>query len=145
MRSILIKVIVAIASVLALTACQRMARLALTPDSTPENITFVLSAWSDSTPGRLRHVAVYRCVDRGSAFPESGEVVWSASLTDGAEAPLVGRFGYGQNLSGLTTSHEAVPLGPGCYIVRAVAEFPELRQAVLVVRVSLGGKITSDA
>ena len=102
-----------------------------------EHMTFVLTAWFDSTPGYLQEVTVSRCVDRGSAFPESGEVMWSAFLTTGAEAPLVGRFGYGQNLSGLTTSHEPAPLGPGCYIVRAYARFPDTRQAVLVVRVRL--------
>lgn len=145
MRFTLIKVIVATIAVLALTACSMRARLTLTPDSTPEHMTFVLSAWWDSTPGRLQDVSVNRCVDRGSTFPESGEVVWSASLPDGAEAPVVGRFAYGQHLSGLTTSHEPMPLGPGCYIVRAYAKFPDTRQGVLVVRVSSAGKITTDA
>ena len=137
MRSTLIEVIIATMAALALPACQMSARLALTPDSTPEHMTFVLTAWFDSTPGYLQEVTVSRCVDRGCAFTESGEVMWSAFLTTGAEAPLVGRFGYGQNLSGLTTSHEPAPLGPGCYIVRAYARFPDTRQAVLVVRVRL--------
>jgi hypothetical protein len=145
MRFTLIKVIFATIAVLALAACSIRARLTLTPDSTPEHMTFSLSAWWDSTPGRLQDVSVHRCVNRGSTFPESGEVVWSASLADGAQAPLVGRFGYGQQLSGFTTSHEPVPLGPGCYIVRAYATFPDTRQGVLVVRVSSAGQITTDA
>src|SRR5438132_244365 len=81
-----------------LSACQLRARLEVAPESTIGDLVFILTAWSDETPGKLTSVSVYRCIERGQSFPLRGERVWAARVKPGAEAPIAGRFAYGQNL-----------------------------------------------
>src|SRR5438270_8592003 len=121
----------AVASVLALASCSQVARLTLAPESTAQNIVFVLSAWSEPKPGYLSYVRVYTCDERRAPapgdhrtyryVPEMGSIVWSAGTGRGADEPLVGRFNYGQDLVGLKTSEGPEPLQPGCYIATVAA------------------------
>ena len=127
-----------------LTSCQSAGKLAIAPQSTKDNLVFVLSAWSDPTPGNLKAVYVSRCIERGREFPEFGERIWAASVAPGLDLPMVGRFTYGKNLAGLITSREPESLGSGCYIAQAYANFPDPRAAVIVFRISPEGGI-SDA
>lgn len=125
------------------SSCQSAGKLVVAPESTIENIVFVLSAWSAQTPGKLKAVYVYRCIEHGREFPEFGERVWAASVTPGLESPMVGHFTYGKNFAGLTTSHGPERLASGCYIAQAYADFPDPRAAVTVFRISLEGVISS--
>ena len=126
-----------------LSSCQSAGRLVVAPESTSENLVFVLSAWSDQTPGKLKAVYVYRCVERGREFPEFGERVWAASVLPEQESPSVGRFIYGKNLAGLTTSHGPERLSSGCYIAQAYANFPDPQSAVTVFRISPEGAVSN--
>ena len=127
-----------------LTSCQSAGKLAIAPESTNDNLVFVLSARSDPTPGNLKSVYVSRCIGRGQEFREIGERVWAASVAPGLDSPLVGRFTYGKNLSGLITSHGPESLGSGCYIAQAYANFPDTRAAVIVFRISPEGVISIE-
>ncbi len=129
--------------VILLASCQMRARLSVAPGATGNNLAFILSAWSDETPGKLRYVYVNRCVERGSGFPEQKETVWSAGVKDTAESPVVGQFAYGKDFAGLITGYGPEPITPGCYIARVYAEFPDPRQAIAVFRVEFNGDITS--
>jgi len=139
----------AVAIVLSLTSCSEAARLTLAPESTAQNIVFVLSAWSESKPGHLLNIQVYRCDERRAPppgeqltyryFPERGAVVWSAGLERGADEPLVGRFTYGQDLAGFKAAEGPQPLGPGCYIATAAAGFPDVRIGAVLFRITADG------
>ena len=144
MSSRLSKSIIIILFIVFLASCQLRAKLVVAPESTINNLYFVLSAWSEQTPGNLRAVYMYRCVEQGSQFPENGECLWATRVKDGEKPPVLGRFGYGHDIPGFATSQEPKPLRPGCYIVRAYADFPDPRSAVLVFRISSDGKITSE-
>ena len=128
---------------LVLVACQERARLSIAPNSTAANLSFVLSAWSDDTPGRLNaaYVAVTRCPEQRSEFSGANERVWAAWVKGGDEAPVVGKFSYGKDLAGLVTVSGPQPLVTGCYIARAYADFPDPRLAVLIFRVTEDGQI----
>jgi hypothetical protein len=126
-----------------LAACQERGRLVVLPGATGDNLAFVLSAWSDESPGKLHAVYVSRCIERGLNFPQETERVWSAQVKDGTESPTVGQFAYGKNLAGLLTSFGPEAITPGCYIARAYADFPDPRVAVAVFRVAPNGNITS--
>lgn len=128
---------------ISLISCQSAGKLTIATESTPENLVFVLSAWSDQTPGNLQEVSVYRCVERGADFPDIGERVWSAHVMPDRESPLVGRFIYGREFSGLTTTHGPERLGAGCYVARAYAKFPDTRSAVTIFKISPEGKVRS--
>jgi hypothetical protein len=125
----------------ALAACQEQARLSIAPGSTAANLSFVLSAWSDQTPGRLNAVYVARCSEVSEEISRQNERVWAAWVKGGAEAPTVGQFSYGKDLAGLITISGPQPLVPGCYIARAYASFPDPRLAVLTFRVTEDGQI----
>jgi len=126
---------------LALAACQERARLSIAPNSTAANLSFVLSAWSDDTPGRLNAVYVAQCSEQSSEFPGANARVWAAWVKGGDEAPTVGQFAYGKDLAGLITVSGPEPLAPGCYIARAYADFPDPRLAVLIFRVTQDGQV----
>jgi hypothetical protein len=128
---------------LALAACQEQARLSIAPNSTAGSLSFVLSAWSEQTPGRLNAVYVQRCAEPRSELPGENERVWAAWVKNGDEAPTVGQFSYGKDLAGLITVSGPEPLVPGCYIARAYASFPDPRLAVLVFRVTQDGQVAS--
>ncbi len=129
---------------LALAACQEQARLSIAPSSTAGSLSFVLSAWSDRTPGKLNAVYVQRCAEPRSEFPGENERVWAAWVKNGEEAPTVGQFAYGKDLAGLITVAGPEPLVPGCYIARAYASFPDPRLAVLIFRITRDGQVASD-
>ena len=127
-----------------LASCQMRARIGVAPDSTASNLTFVLSAWNDDTPGALAEIKVSRCIEHEGDFPVRGETVWLASVRDEARRPVVGRIEYGTDLGGLETLEGPTPLTTGCYIVSAYAMFPDPRGAVSVIRVQSDGAVSVD-
>jgi len=153
MGSLAIRSVLTIACAVSVVACSLAARLVLAPESTRDRVVFVLSDWSESKPGRLDGIYVYRCIEAPAPFPGSGparfpgqgELVWAAHTTKDAEAPRLGRIAYGESLPGLITSQEPAALEPGCYIAHAYARFPDMRAGLLVFRVSREGKVASDA
>ena len=145
-HGIVVRPIIVLAVVALLAACQAPARLVVARGSTASNLAFIFSAWSDSTPGRLRSVYVHRCIEPVPGFPEMGERVWSIWVhpDDASRAPTVGRIEYGRSFGVLRTGTEPQPLAPGCYIAQAWGDFPEMRGGVTVFRVSPFGEVTSD-
>lgn len=124
---------------LSLASCQSAGKLVVAAGSTSESLVFVLSDWSEQKPGKLSSVDVYRCADRGDGLPETGELVWAASVKEGLEPPLVGIFSYGKNFGNLVTSEGPAQLSAGCYVARAYAAFPDPRSAVTQFRVEKDG------
>jgi hypothetical protein len=127
-----------------LAACQLRARLSVAPNSTASDLTFVLSAWDDASPGTLAEFQVSRCIERGGRFPEAGETMWRASARSETGGPIVGRLRYGSDLDALNTVEGPIPLTAGCYIVRAYAAFPDPRAAVALIRVELDNTVSID-
>jgi hypothetical protein len=142
LRSTRIAVCMGLAMLLA--SCQLRARLLIADGSTADKLTFIVSAWSDNTPGKLDSAYVTSCVDRPGQFPAETTRVWAASAKTGADRPSAGRFSYG-NVPGLTNNVEAKPLAPGCYVARVNAYFPDPRGAWLVFHITSSGAITTVA
>jgi hypothetical protein len=125
--------------VILLTSCQSAGKLVVAANSTSDNLVFVLSDWSDQKSAGLFSIDVYRCIDRGTGFPELGERVWAASVKPGLTPPLAGSFTYGKDFGNLVTIEGPAMLTTGCYVARAYAEFPDLRSAVTELRIENDG------